>query len=78
MADNQATASKSGEVLAAEKMSEIVKLCDVIVGNEEDLQKGLGIEGVEVERTSTQQNSFCNGPGCLSICLHSLAVRYMT
>merc|ERR1711998_176558 len=40
---------KSGEALAAEKMSEIVKLCDVIVGNEEDLQKGLGIEGVEVE-----------------------------
>ena len=29
-------------------MSKIVELCDVVVGNEEDLQKGLGIAGVDV------------------------------
>jgi 2-dehydro-3-deoxygluconokinase len=33
---------------AASVMSKIVELCDVVVGNEEDLQKGLGIAGVDV------------------------------
>jgi 2-dehydro-3-deoxygluconokinase len=33
-------------------MSKIVELCDVVVGNEEDLQKGLGIEGQDVESKS--------------------------
>jgi len=41
-----------GEVIAADVMSKIVSLCDVIVGNEEDLQKGLGIEGVDAEATA--------------------------
>jgi 2-dehydro-3-deoxygluconokinase len=36
-----------GEKRAAEVMREIIKNVDVIVGNEEDLQKGLGIEGPE-------------------------------
>jgi 2-dehydro-3-deoxygluconokinase len=34
---------------AVETVNEIVKHVDVLVGNEEDLQKGLGIEGQDVE-----------------------------
>jgi hypothetical protein len=34
---------------AQEVMSEIVSLCDIIVGNEEDLQMGLGLKGPDVE-----------------------------
>src|SRR5574340_685105 len=34
---------------AVETVARIVELCDVLVGNEEDLQKGLGIPGPEVE-----------------------------
>ena len=30
----------------------IVENCDIIVGNEEDLQMGLGLEGVDVEKAS--------------------------
>lgn len=37
---------------AADTMNKIVENVDVLVGNEEDLQKGLGIKGPEVESTS--------------------------
>ena len=37
-----------GEHKAAEVIDRIVKYVDVLVGNEEDLQKGLGIKGPEV------------------------------
>jgi 2-dehydro-3-deoxygluconokinase len=37
-----------GEARAVAVLDRIVKNCDVIVGNEEDLQKGLGIPGPEV------------------------------
>jgi 2-dehydro-3-deoxygluconokinase len=37
---------------AVEMLSRIVENVDVLVGNEEDLQKGLGIEGPQVEATS--------------------------
>ncbi len=37
---------------AQEVLSEIVKHVDILVGNEEDLQKGLGIAGPEVESKS--------------------------
>ena len=41
-----------GEKKAAEVINEIVKYVDVLVGNEEDLQKGLGIPGPEITAKS--------------------------
>jgi len=41
-----------GETRAAEVLGRIVKHVDVLVGNEEDLQKGLGIPGPEVAAKS--------------------------
>jgi 2-dehydro-3-deoxygluconokinase len=41
-----------GEKKAAEVIDKIVKHVDVLVGNEEDLQKGLGIQGPEVAAKS--------------------------
>jgi 2-dehydro-3-deoxygluconokinase len=41
-----------GEKKAAEVINQIVKHVDVLVGNEEDLQKGLGIPGPEVAAKS--------------------------
>ncbi|MGA9117029.1 MAG: sugar kinase [Bacteroidota bacterium] len=41
-----------GEKKAAEVIGRIVEQADVLVGNEEDLQKGLGIPGPEVESRS--------------------------
>jgi len=41
-----------GEQRAAEVIGRIVENVDVLVGNEEDLQKGLGIPGPEVEAAS--------------------------
>ena len=38
-----------GEARAVEVLDRIVRNVDVLVGNEEDLQKGLGIEGQDVE-----------------------------
>jgi sugar/nucleoside kinase (ribokinase family) len=32
-----------------ESLSEIASCADVLVGNEEDLQKGLGVEGPEIK-----------------------------
>jgi 2-dehydro-3-deoxygluconokinase len=45
-------ASGGGHERALEVMSRIVKHVDVLVGNEEDLQKGLGISGPEVAAKS--------------------------
>jgi 2-dehydro-3-deoxygluconokinase len=41
-----------GEERAVAVLNRIVKHVDVLVGNEEDLQKGLGIPGVDVTKTS--------------------------
>jgi 2-dehydro-3-deoxygluconokinase len=41
-----------GEKRAVEVLDKIVKNVDVLVGNEEDLQKGLGISGQDVAKTS--------------------------
>jgi 2-dehydro-3-deoxygluconokinase len=41
-----------GEKKAAEVIAKIVENVDVIIGNEEDLQKGLGIQGQDVESKS--------------------------
>jgi 2-dehydro-3-deoxygluconokinase len=41
-----------GEQRAVEVLDRIVKNVDVLVGNEEDLQKGLGIPGMDVTKTS--------------------------
>jgi 2-dehydro-3-deoxygluconokinase len=41
-----------GQKKAVEVIAQIVENCDVLVGNEEDLQKGLGIAGPEVEAKS--------------------------
>ena len=41
-----------GEHKAAEVLNRIVENVDVLVGNEEDLQKGLGMEGQDVTATS--------------------------
>lgn len=41
-----------GQKKAVEVVDRIVKNCDVLVGNEEDLQKGLGISGQDVESKS--------------------------
>ena len=45
-------ASGGGHERALDVMSRIVKHVDVLVGNEEDLQKGLGIPGPEVAAKS--------------------------
>jgi 2-dehydro-3-deoxygluconokinase len=42
-----------GTAKAQEQISKIVKNVDMLVGNEEDLQKGLGIEGQDVESASS-------------------------
>jgi 2-dehydro-3-deoxygluconokinase len=41
-----------GEAKAAEVIAKIVENVDVLIGNEEDLQKGLGIQGQDVESKS--------------------------
>lgn len=41
-----------GDAKAVEVLDRIVKNVDVLVGNEEDLQKGLGMPGQEVEKAS--------------------------
>ena len=41
-----------GQAKAVDVLARIVKNVDVLVGNEEDLQKGLGIEGQDVESKS--------------------------
>jgi 2-dehydro-3-deoxygluconokinase len=41
-----------GETRAVEVLDKIVKNVDVLVGNEEDLQKGLGIAGQDVQKKS--------------------------
>jgi 2-dehydro-3-deoxygluconokinase len=41
-----------GSAKAREILSQIVSYADVLVGNEEDLQKGLGIQGPEVKAAS--------------------------
>jgi 2-dehydro-3-deoxygluconokinase len=41
-----------GQAKAVDVLARIVEQVDVLVGNEEDLQKGLGIEGQDVETTS--------------------------
>jgi 2-dehydro-3-deoxygluconokinase len=46
-----------GEHRAQEVLRRIVDQVDVLVGNEEDLQKGLGIAGPEVEKTSKLDTS---------------------
>ena len=43
---------RGGEKKAAEVIARIVENVDVLVGNEEDLQKGLGIPGQDVESKS--------------------------
>lgn len=45
-------ASVGGEKKAVETIAKIVENVDCLVGNEEDLQKGLGIEGQNVEHAS--------------------------
>jgi 2-dehydro-3-deoxygluconokinase len=45
-------AISGGEQRAVEVLDRIVRNVDVLVGNEEDLQKGLGIPGVDVHTTS--------------------------
>ncbi|MFN7844103.1 MAG: PfkB family carbohydrate kinase [Pirellula sp.] len=42
-----------GTAKAQEQISKIVKNVDMLVGNEEDLQKGLGVEGQDVESASS-------------------------
>jgi 2-dehydro-3-deoxygluconokinase len=39
-----------GEKMAVETLRKIVSYCDVLIGNEEDMQKGLGIPGPEVTK----------------------------
>ncbi|HEX7506322.1 MAG TPA: sugar kinase [Polyangia bacterium] len=41
-----------GQAKAAEVIARIVANADVLIGNEEDLQKGLGIKGQDVEKSS--------------------------
>ncbi|XZE33986.1 PfkB family carbohydrate kinase [Pirellulaceae bacterium SH501] len=48
-----------GAAKAQEQISKIVQNVDMLVGNEEDLQKGLGIEGQDVEsKSSLDPDSF--------------------
>jgi len=50
-----------GEKKAAEVIARIVENVDVLIGNEEDLQKGLGIEGQDVEsKSKLDPTSFFN------------------
>lgn len=46
-----------GQKKAVEVIGRIVENCDVLVGNEEDLQKGLGIPGPEIETKSKLDSS---------------------
>lgn len=52
-------ASVGGEKKGQDTIAQIVKHVDCLIGNEEDLQKGLGIEGQDVEHSSKlDPNSF--------------------
>jgi 2-dehydro-3-deoxygluconokinase len=52
-------ATIGGAAKGQEMISKIVKNVDMLVGNEEDLQKGLGIEGQDVEsKTALDPDSF--------------------
>jgi 2-dehydro-3-deoxygluconokinase len=44
--------ARGGEHVAVERLGRIAELCDVLVGNEEDLQRGLGLAGPEVHAKS--------------------------
>jgi len=46
-----------GEARAVDTLARIVEHVDVLVGNEEDLQKGLGVQGPAVEATSKLDTS---------------------
>jgi len=51
---------RGGQTKAVEVLGRIVRHVDVLVGNEEDLQKSLGIEGQDVESKSKLDSSaFC-------------------
>jgi 2-dehydro-3-deoxygluconokinase len=39
--------ARGGAAVAVERLSRIAEYCDLLVGNEEDLQRGLGLEGPE-------------------------------
>ncbi|HEY3495167.1 MAG TPA: sugar kinase [Polyangiaceae bacterium] len=43
---------RGGVAVAVERLGRIVEHCDVLVGNEEDLQRGLGLAGPEVSARS--------------------------
>jgi 2-dehydro-3-deoxygluconokinase len=45
-------AALGGDSVGQDRISKIVQNVDMLVGNEEDLQKGLGIEGQDVEKSS--------------------------
>jgi 2-dehydro-3-deoxygluconokinase len=49
--------TSGGAVRAREILRRIVSLVDVLVGNEEDLQKGLGVQGPEVAASSKLDSS---------------------
>ena len=46
-------AAIGGDAAGQDRISKIVEHVDLLVGNEEDLQKGLGIEGQDVEKASS-------------------------
>src|SRR6516225_8938172 len=53
-------AISGGEQRAVEVLDRIVKNVDILVGNEEDLQKGLGISGQDVEaKSKLDPSAFC-------------------
>ncbi len=45
-------ASIGGDAKGVETIGKIVKHVDCLIGNEEDLQKGLGMKGQDVEHSS--------------------------
>ena len=51
-AEERGLSSAQAEEEAAKTLREIVSYVDVLVGNEEDLQKGLGLKGQDVETAS--------------------------
>jgi 2-dehydro-3-deoxygluconokinase len=52
---------RGGADKAVETLANIVEHVDVLVGNEEDLQKGLGIDGTDVEAASKLDTSVFRG-----------------
>jgi 2-dehydro-3-deoxygluconokinase len=65
-----------GQQKAVDVISRIVEHVDVLVGNEEDLQKGLGLEGPEVEQAKAAHRASALDPETFFLMIDSVTKKH--